>query len=554
MLPPFGCYWLVVTLLLSVFPSTVTATYSKAPKYPDLYEASILELQSGLDSCQFSSVDLVKAYLARIEEVNLKGPNLRAVIETNPKAVQQAASLDAERRKGKKRSPLHGIPILLKDNIASEGMNNTAGSYALLGSVVPRDATVTDKLRKAGAIILGKANLSEWMHFRELDIAQGWSARGGQGTNPYYPGADPCGSSSGSAVATAIGLATASLGTETVGSLICPSSYNNVVGIKPTVGLTSRAGVIPISSHQDSIGPISRSVSDAAVLLTIISGRDSKDNYTQAAPKNIPNYTQFLNLSAIKGKRFGVPRDIFTNDAVTGNSPAINAEFSKALDTIRSLGGIVVDPIDSSLPNSFNSLQNNMASVLAVDFKVELNKYLKSLKSIPTRVTSLAKLIAYNDAYKELEQPTGYQGQNVFIVSNMTSGYDSAYYDALRTNLALTREQGIDAILKTYKLDAIVVPSNGPMIIPTAIAGYPMITVPLGFHPDNTTAVPFNDGSGLVFPAPGVPFGLSFVGTAYSEPSLIGFAYAYEQRTQTRLKRRAYTEAIPTTQLKDVIR
>ncbi|ELU41347.1 glutamyl-tRNA(Gln) amidotransferase subunit A [Rhizoctonia solani AG-1 IA] len=512
---------------------------------------SIVELQYGLERCQFS---IAQAYLARIEEVNLKGPKLRAVIEINPKAIQQAASLDNERKKGRKRSPLHGIPILLKDNIASEGMNNTAGSYALLGSTFPGDATVADKLRKAGAIILGKANLSEWMHFRDLFIAQGWSARGGQGTNPYYPGADPCGSSSGSAVATAIGLATASLGTETVGSLICPSSYNNVVGIKPTVGLAYQFGiVIPVSSRQDTIGPIARNVADAAAILTVIAGRDKKDNYTQTAPKKTLDYTQFLNRAAIKGKRFGVPRDIFTNDAVTGNNPAINAEFVKALDTIRSLGGIVVDPVESSLGSSFDSLQNSMASVLAVDFKIEINKYLNSLKSIPTGVTSLAKLIAFNDACKELEQPSGYEGQNIFLASNMTSGYDSAYYDALRTNLAQTREQGIDAMLKSYKLDALVVPSNA------AIAGYPMITdglhsVPLGFHPNDTTVVPSSAGPNTVFPAPGVPFGLSFVGTAYSEPSLIGFAYAYEQRTQTRLKRRAYTQAVPTTQLEDIIR
>ncbi|KAF8734572.1 Amidase signature enzyme, partial [Rhizoctonia solani] len=503
--------------------------------------------------CYRDLLENAKAYLARIEEVNLKGPKLRAVIEVNPKAIQQAASLDNERKKGRKRSPLHGIPILLKDNIASEGMNNTAGSYALLGSTFPGDATVADKLRKAGAIILGKANLSEWMHFRDLFIAQGWSARGGQGTNPYYPGADPCGSSSGSAVATAIGLATASLGTETVGSLICPSSYNNVVGIKPTVGLTSRTGVIPVSSRQDTIGPIARNVADAAAILTVIAGRDKKDNYTQTAPKKTLDYTQFLNRAAIKGKRFGVPRDIFTNDAVTGNNPAINAEFVKALDIIRSSGGIIVDPVESSLGSSFDSLQNSMASILAVDFKIEINKYLNGLKSIPTGVTSLAKLIAFNDACKELEQPAGYEGQNIFLASNMTSGYDSAYYDALRTNLAQTREQGIDAMLKSYKLDALVVPSNGPMIIPAAIAGYPMITVPLGFHPNDTTVVPSSAGPNTVFPAPGVPFGLSFVGTAYSEPSLIGFAYAYEQRTQTRLKRRAYTQAVPTTQLEDII-
>ncbi|KAJ1303809.1 hypothetical protein OPQ81_008231 [Rhizoctonia solani] len=554
MQPSLGCYWVIITLFLSLIPSSVLASsYSTASKYPDLYEASIIELQSGLDRCQFSSVDLVKAYLARIDEVNLKGPELRAVIEINPKAIRQAILLDLERKLGKKRSPLHGIPILLKDNIASEGMNNTAGSYALFGSIFPDDATVTAKLRKAGVIILGKSNLSEWMHVRDYFLAQGWSARGGQGTNPYYPGADTCGSSSGSAVAAAIGLATGSLGTETVGSLICPASWNNVVGIKPTVGLTSRTGVIPVSPHQDSVGPIARSVADAAALLTVIAGRDNKDNYTQTAAKNIPDYTKFLNPTAIKGKRFGVPRGIFTNDAYTGNNPAINIEFEKALDTIRSLGGVIVDPVDLPFAGSLDTLQNNSVITLAIDFKVAINKYLKSLKYVPTGVTSLAKLIAYNDAHKDLEQPAGYEGQNIFAVAESTSGYNSAYYEALDTNLALTREQGIDAVLKTYKLDALVLPSDGLIITPVAIAGYPMITVPLGFYPDNTTAVPGTARPSLVYPAPGMPFGLSFIGTAYTEPSLIGFAYAYEQKTKTRLKRRAYAEAIPTTQLKDVI-
>ncbi|CAE6470951.1 unnamed protein product [Rhizoctonia solani] len=537
----------------SLIGSVVASAYSTAPKYPDLYEASILELQSGLDKCQFSSVDLVKAYLARIDEVNLKGPQLRAIIEINPQAAQQAMLLDAERKRGKKRSPLHGIPILLKDNIDTEGMNTTAGSYALLGSIPRQDATVTAKLRKAGAIILGKANLSEWMHFRDLSLTSGWSARGGQGTNPYYPGADPCGSSSGSAVAAAIGLATGTLGTETVGSLICPASSNNVVGIKPTVGLTSRAGVIPVSSRQDTIGPIARSVADAAALLTVIAGRDSKDNYTQTAPKQIPDYTQFLNAAAIKGKRFGVPRGIFTNNAATGNDPSINVEFNKALDTIRSLGGIVVDPVELPFASSLATLQSNLAVVTGTEFKININKYLKNLRFIPTKVTSLAKLIAYNDAHKDLEQPKGYEGQNVFLYAESTSGYDSTYYDALRTNLALTREQGIDAVLKSHNLDALVLPSDGLIITPVAIAGYPMISVPLGFLPDNTTVAPSSAGSSTLYPAPGLPFGLSFIGTAYSEPSLIGFAYAYEQRTQTRLKRRAYTEAIPTTQLEDVI-
>ncbi|CAE7179252.1 unnamed protein product, partial [Rhizoctonia solani] len=385
MRPLLGCCWLIITLLLSLIPSSVVA--SKAPKYPDLYEASILELQSGLDRCQFSSVDLVKAYLARIDEVNLRGAQLRAVIELNPLAVQQAAVLDKERKLGKKRSPLHGIPILIKDNIDTEGMNTTAGSYALFGSIPPSDATVTSKLRKAGAIILGKANLSEWMNFRDLSLASGWSARGGQGTNPYYPGASPCGSSSGSAVASAIGLAAGSLGTETTGSLICPASYNNVVGIRPTVGLTSRDGVIPISPHLDTVGPLARTVSDAAALLTAIAGRDNKDNYTQTAPQQIPDYTQYLNAVAIKGKRFGVPRGIFTDDASTGNNPAINVEFNKALNTIRKLGGIVVDPVELPFAGSLDTLQVNVATVTAIDFKIAINKYLKKLKFNLTGVT-----------------------------------------------------------------------------------------------------------------------------------------------------------------------
>ncbi|CUA76485.1 amidase [Rhizoctonia solani] len=551
MQPSIGCCWLIITLFLSFFPTSVVA--SAYSRLPDLYEASILELQSGLNSRQFSSVDLVKAYLARIDEVNLKGAQLRAIIEINPQAIKEAAQRDKERKSGKKCSPLHGIPILIKDNIDTTGMNTTAGSYALLGSS-PNDATVVTKLREAGAIILGKTNLSEWMHFRDLSLANGWSARGGQGTNPYYPGANPCGSSSGSAVATAIGLATGSLGTETAGSLICPASYNNVVAIKPTVGLTSRTGVIPVSSYQDTIGPIGRSVADAAAMLTVIAGRDNKDNFTQTAPKQIPDYIGSLNAAAIKGKRFGVPRGVFTNDAVTGNNPAINVEFAKALDTIRSMGGVVVDPVDlpfSDLP-ALNTLITNLQIVTGTEFKVNINKYLKNLKSVPTGVRSLAKLIAYNDAHKDLEQPEGYQGQDVFIYSNSTSGYNSTFYTALYTNLNDTR-QGIDAALKFHNLDALVIPSDGLFIYPVAVAGYPMIGVPLGFHPDNTTVVPSSGGANTVYPAPGVPFGLSFIGTAYSEPSLIGFAYAYEQRTQTRLKRRAYTEAIPTTQLKDVI-
>ncbi|KAG8720613.1 hypothetical protein FRC08_018686 [Ceratobasidium sp. 394] len=522
-------------------------------RYPDLYEASIQELAYGLERGDYTSVELVTAYLARINEVDVNGAKLRAILEINPHALEQAADLDFERRTKGKRSLLHGIPILVKDNIAtraSDGMNTTAGSYALLGSVVPGDATVVAKLRKAGAILLGKTNLSEWSYLRDFSLDSGWSGRGRQVSNPYYPGADPCGSSSGSAVAIAVGLAAASLGTETDGSIVCPSSYNNLVGIKPTVGLTSRVGVIPASSHQDTVGPMARSVADAAAILSIIAGRDSQDNYTDTAPAEIPDYTYCLNADAIRGKRFGVPRAVFTNDSLTDNHPSINLEFDKALDVIRSLGGIIVDPAD--IPSAQRVSFENEMLVFKVDFKVDLNRYLKTLKHVPTNVTTLAGVIAFNNAHENLEKPQGYEAQSMLTESESTSGYNSTYYSALHSNYAAGRAQGIDAALKTHDLDALLLPTNGFTSSVAAIAGYPIVTVPLGFHPDDTKVTPRSSRRHTVFPAPGIPFGLAFMGTAYSEPSLIGFAYAYEQHTHTRRGRRAYPQAVPKTQLKHV--
>ncbi|KAG8711031.1 hypothetical protein FRC09_020808, partial [Ceratobasidium sp. 395] len=496
-------------------------------------------------------VDLVKAYLARIDEVNMEGPALRAVIETNPSALEQAAALDAERKRSGKRSVLHGIPIMLKDNIAtlaSEGTNTTAGSYALLGSIVPGDATVAVKLRKAGAILLGKANLSEWSHMRGL-LAAGWSGRGGQATNPYYPGGDPFGSSSGSAIAAAIGLAAGSLGTDTHGSIVCPSSFNNLVGIRPTVGLTSRAGVIPISAHQDTVGPMTRNVADAATILTIIAGRDKNDNYTLAAPDRIPDYTQYLDAGSVRGKRFGVPRIVFMNDTLFKIHPSVHLAFANALEIIRSLGGIVVDPAD--LPSATEIMENrNETLVLGVDMKIQINAYLKNLRSIPTGATTLSKIIVYNDEHKDLEEPEGYVDQIGLRWAGATLGYNSSYYNAIHNNYDIGRTRGIDATLITHKLDALILPSNEHTAVPAAIAGYPIVT---GFHPEDTVVVPKSAGPNTVFPAPGIPFGLSFLGTAYSEPSLIGFAYAYEQKTQVRLQRRAYSAAVPKTQLKDVV-
>ncbi|KAJ7236895.1 amidase signature enzyme [Mycena haematopus] len=543
---------------------------ARAPALPDLYEASISELQAGLDAGHFTSVDLIQAYFARIEEVNINGPGLRAVLELNPSALKEAAQLDIERKLTGKRSEMHGIPILLKDNIATiaaEGMNTTAGSFALLGSIVPEDAGVVKRLRKAGAIILGKANLSEFAHFRG-NVASGWSGRGGQGSNAYFPHADPCGSSSGSGIAASIGLTAVALGTETDGSITCPTSNNNLAGIKPTVGLTSRAGVVPISEHQDTVGPMARSMTDAAIVLTVIAGKDPNDNFTLAQPSTVPDFTQALNKNALKGKRIGVPRRVFLNDSITGNDPSINVVFEEALLTIRALGATVVDPAD--LPSAEDLVaSNNETIVLNVDFKIQLNQYFEALLKNPSGVRSLADLIQFDNDNPTLEEPAGFEDQSEFIQSEATNGFDAEYFAALAADHELGSTQGIDFVLKKFNLDALVLPAPGFTTVPagkhpatfirctfcllisTAVVGYPIVTVPLGFFPDNVTIG--SAGPETVYPAPGVPFGLSFLGTAFSEFELIGFGFAYEQKTQTRLARKAFPAAIPSTQLKDVI-
>ncbi|KAF9447278.1 amidase signature enzyme [Macrolepiota fuliginosa MF-IS2] len=544
---------LVFVLLGNVFAFDLDPQIATADSaFPDLYEASVEELQRGLNSGLFTSVDLVKAYFARIDEVNVKGPKLRAVLELNPSALSQAAALDQERKKTGPRGLLHGIPILLKDNIAtvaSEGMNTTAGSFSLLGSVVPDDAGVVKRLRAAGAIILGKANLSEWAHFRG-NLASGWSGRGLQCTNAYFPNADPCGSSSGSGVAASIGLATVTLGTETDGSITCPTSNNNLAGIKPTVGLTSRAGVIPISAHQDTVGPIVRSMTDAAIVLSVIAGKDPNDNFTLVQPTKVPDYTKALNKNALKGKRIGVPRHVFLNTSISGDDPSVNVQFEKALDVIRSLGATVVDPAD--MPSAEEIIRsNNETIVLDTDFKVQLNQWFESLLSNPSGVRSLADLIKFDDDNPDLEEPANFEDQSELIASEATQSFDNAFFAALAADKDLGSTRGIDATLEMHNLDALVLPATGFTTVPAAIVGYPIITVPLGFFPDNVTVG--RAGPETVYPAPGVPFGLSFLGTAFSEFDLIGFGYAYEQATKTRLARRAYPAAIPKTQLKDIV-
>ncbi|KAF9440277.1 amidase signature enzyme [Macrolepiota fuliginosa MF-IS2] len=535
---------LILTLLGYVIALDLNPQTAIAGAFPDLYEASVEELQRGLESGLFTSVDLVKAYFARIDEVNLKGPKLRAVLELNPSALSQAAALDQERKKTGARGLLHGIPILLKDNIAtvaSEGMNTTAGSYSLLGSVVPDDAGVVKRLRAAGAIILGKTNMSEWASFRGDSLPSGWSGRGLQCTNAYFPNADPSGSSSGSGIAASIGLAAVTLGTETDGSISLPAGNNNLVGIKPTVGLTSRAGVIPISAHQDTVGPMTRSMADAAIVLSAIVGKDPNDNYTLAQPDTVPDYTKALNRNALQGKRIGVPRHVFLNTSISGDDPSVNIQFEKALDIIRSLGATVVDPAD--IPSAEEIIVSKSEYfVLDVDFKIQLNQWFESLLSNPSGVRSLADLIKFNDANPDLEKPLHFEDQSELIASEATNGFDDAFFAALAIDKDLGSTRGIDATLQMHNLDALVLPATGFSRIPP---------VPLGFFPDNVTIG--RAGPETVYPAPGVPFGLSFFGTAYSDFDLIGFGYAYEQATKTRLERKAYPAAIPQTQLIDIV-
>ncbi|KAG6337024.1 hypothetical protein ID866_2084, partial [Astraeus odoratus] len=366
---------------------------------PDLYEASISQLQDGLQKGHFTS-----AYLARIEEVNLKGAALHAVIETNPNALSEAANLDSERRAKGSREPLHGIPLLLKDNIATlyeEGMNTTSGSYALLGSVVPRDAFVAAKLRKAGAIFIGKANMSEWASFRGK-VPNGFSGRGGQTLCPYYPDGDASGSSSGSGVAMAIGLAAGSLGSETDGSIVFPSSRNNIVGIKPTIGLVSRCGVIPISSTQDTVGPMCRSVSDAALLLSFIAGQDEGDEATRSQPAEVPTYLNSCDTTALAGKRLGVPRKLMKQDE------AVQEAFEEGLSVLRKLGAEVVDPADFPSADEVVTQKGDEHVVLTVEFKIGVNKYISELVEVPTGVRDLADVIEFNKAHADLELPPPY--------------------------------------------------------------------------------------------------------------------------------------------------
>jgi amidase len=491
----------------------------------DLAEATIAELQQRLNEGRDTSRSLVDKYLARIEVIDRQGPALRSILEVNPDARAIADRLDAERMERGPRGLLHGIPILLKDNIATDDlMMTTAGSLALAGVRAPKDAFIVERLREAGAVILGKTNLSEWANFRSTHSSSGWSGRGGQTRNPYALDRNPSGSSSGSGVAIAASLAAAAVGTETDGSIVSPSSVNSLVGIKPTIGLVSRTGIVPIAHSQDTAGPMARTVADAATLLAAITGPDPLDVTTRsAARRGVRDYTRLLDRDGLRGARIGVVRN-----RLFGSNAAADRLAEAAIEDMKRLGAVIVDP--ANIP-TLGQFDDSEFTVLLHEFRVDLNKYLAELgPAVPIR--SLADLLAFNDSHKDLELP--YFGQEILTMAEKTAGLDSpAYRAALAKNHRLSRTLGIDAVMTKYRLDALVAPTGGPAWLidlvngdsgtastaapstVAAVAGYPHVTVPMGEFR-------------------GLPMGLSFFGRAWSEPTLIKLAYAYEQATKHR--------------------
>ena len=487
----------------------------------ELEDVSLGELQAGLRSGRYTAHGLAEQYLARIAAVDRGGPGLNAVIERNPDALTIAARLDAERRAGRVRGPLHGIPVLLKDNIdTGDRMRTSAGSLALAESVAPRDAFVVGRLRDAGALILGKTNLSEWANFRSTRSTSGWSGRGGQTRHPYALDRNPSGSSSGSAVAAAASLAAVTVGTETDGSIISPSAVCGVVGIKPTVGLVSRSGIIPISRSQDTAGPIARTVADAAALLGALAGLDAGDAATVAGRgRGVADYTRALDPDGLRGARIGVARNYF------GFNDRVDRVMEDAIAAMRSAGAVIVDPANVATAGKFDETE---LEVLLYEFKAGLNEYLVALGArAPHR--SLASLIAFNERNRDREMP--YFGQELFLRAEAKGPLtDPAYRAAVASNRRLAGAEGLDATLAAHRLDAIVAPSNNPAwptdlangdhftggsSSPAAVAGYPSITVPAGF----------------VF---GLPVGISFIGAAWSEPRLIRLASGFERTVQAR--------------------
>ncbi|MGD1043845.1 MAG: amidase [Bacteroidota bacterium] len=486
-----------------------------------LEETSISELAEGMASGKYTARSIAEKYLDRIEDIDRDGPTLRSVLELNPDALAIADALDKERKEKGARSPLHGIPILIKDNIdTADRMATTAGSLALVGAKPPKDSFLVQQLRNAGAVILGKTNLSEWANIRSNHSTSGWSGRGGLTKNPYALDRNTSGSSSGSGAAVSSNLCAAAVGTETDGSIVSPSSINGIVGIKPTVGLISRSGVIPISHTQDTPGPMARTVRDAAIVLGILAGIDAEDKATgDSRGKSSTDYTQYLNPKGLEGARIGVVRKYF------GFHAGVDRVINDALNVLKQQGATLVDPADIPTIGKFDDAELN---VLLYELKADLNAYFARLGA-GAPVHSLKELIEYNEKNAKSEMP--YFGQELFLKAEAKGSLTSKeYLDALKLCRRMSRKDGIDATMKKFKLDALVAPTDSPAWLTdlidsdhfiggsstiAAVAGYPSITVPAGF----------------VF---GLPIGISFFGRAWSEPTLLKFAYAFEQATHLR--------------------
>ena len=485
-----------------------------------LEETAIADLTASMRSGDRTTRSIVSQYLSRIQQLDRQGPMLQSVIETNPEALNISEELDREREAGTVRSPLHGVPVLLKDNIdTADQMTTTAGSLALQGSIPLGDSTVARRLREAGAVLLGKANLSEWANYRSTRSSSGWSARGGQCRNPYALDRSPCGSSSGSGVAVSANLVTVAIGTETDGSIVCPASTNGIVGIKPTVGLVSRSGIVPISATQDTAGPMARTVRDAVVVLGLIAGVDTRDPATEVAGTlGLDDYTPFLDEAGLTGARIGVQRSAF------GFHPLVDRLMEDAIVLMRDRGATIVEPI-ALRPSP--TMRRAEVEVMAYEFKTGLNAYLAALPN--GEIRSLADLIAFNEAHAGEEMP--YFGQERLVEAQRRGSLsEDRYQEAHAVARRLSREEGIDRAMDADTLDAVIAPTGGPAWVIDhvngdhfsggssslpAVAGYPNITVPAGY-------------------VQGLPVGLSFFGRAWSEPTLIRTAYAFEQASRHR--------------------
>ena len=489
-------------------------TFSDSEPFPELVEVTIGELQAKMKSGKLTSRRLVEMYLERIRDVDTK---THSVLEINPDALATADQMDKERKRGKLRSMLHGIPIIIKDNIdTADKMHTTAGSLALLDAPTPKqDAFVAQKLRKAGAVIIGKANLSEWANFRSTKSISGWSGRGGQTNNPYFLDQNPCGSSSGSGVAVSANLTVAAVGTETNGSIICPAVTNGVVGIKPTLGLVSRSGIIPIAHTQDTAGPMARTVTDAAIMLTAMAGTDKNDPATADANKQVAkDYTKFLDPNGLKGARLGLVLQYLPRQ----NTEQAKAYYQPFIDALRSAGATL---IDVTFTPDYSKISTERTDVLQYEFKTDLNKYLAARDA---KYKTLEELIKFNDDNKDKELPKF--GQELFEQSQKKGDLtDKAYIDALAKIKKATRDDGIDAVMAKDNLDAIVSPTSGATWSIAAVAGYPYITVPLGLRESTTSAGALNIAA----------TGMAFWGRAWSEPQLIKYAFSFEQETKGRV-------------------